>query len=198
MGNANCTISIANFGAVRVKAMRATHGMSVVAYNGGGQSRHGEAFYPSKRTSGSFELVLKFSSYEGYERVGVWLQRYMIWAGNPKALATPVRVQIPSRDFDKIGALEKGPSFGDQVAATSYEMNLGFVGARDPMAMGGTYVSRFQRPKVKDPAAEYFYPAGTQLSGQQNGWDTAYDYLPEEGIFDDTPIDLPDINLPKW
>lgn len=196
MGDANCTISIPDFGAVRVKALRVVHGMSVVSYSAGGESRHGEAFYSSKRTSGSFELTIQFGSYGGYHRVAQWLKRYMIWAGNPKALATPVRVQIPNRDFDKTGALESGVSFGDRVAATSYQMELAFVGARDPLEMGGDYVSKFVKPKVRDTAVPFFYPGWVQLSGLQNGWDTFYDVHENDDEADDLPFDLPDIDLP--
>lgn len=176
MGKANCLISIADYGAHRVKATRVTHGMSVVAYSGEGVSRRGRAFYPSKRTSGSFELDLVFTTYGGYRKIANWLERYSRWASNPKSLATPVRVVIPSRNFDKVGVLEEGLTFGDVVAATSYTMTLAFVGSRDPMEMNGRNLSMFRLPKnIDDPALPYLYPAGTQLKVGETGFDTIYD-----------------------
>lgn len=198
MGSANCTISIPGFGAIRVKATRVTHGMSVIQYNVGGEGRNVGAFYASKRTSGSFELDLVFGTYWGYERVMLWLQSYMYWAGNPKTFATPVRVTIPSRNFDKTGALEAGVSFGDKVGEVTYKATLEFVGARDPLEMAGTYVSQYALPDNSDPSLPYFNPSGDELKGQQNGWDTAYDYLPDPATPDDSPVSLPEVELPDW
>lgn len=184
----NCTISIANFGRARVRATRVVHGMSVVAYAGEDQSRAGKAFYPSKRTSGSFELTLVFARDRGYKQVMEWLQRYQRWAGNPRTKANPCRVTIPSRNFDKVGVLESGVEFGDNVQAVTHTVTLGFVGSSDPINFKSDIVSRFRLPKYKDPALPYLYPGGEQLKGGEYGWDTVYD------IGNDITPDQPDLN----
>ena len=184
---ANCTISIANFGRARVRALRVVHGMSVVAYAGEDQSRAGNAFYPSKRTSGSFELTLVFSRDQGYREIMEWLQRYQRWAGNPKTKATACRVTIPSRHFDKIGVLESGVTFGDDVRDVTHKVTLAFAGSSDPLDFKGnqSVVSQFKKARSKDPALPYFYPGGQQLKGKSMGWDTIYDIDPDEVIMGD-------------
>lgn len=177
----NCTISIANFGRARVRATRVTHGMSVIAYAGEAESRAGKAIYLSKRTSGSFELSLVFARDDRYRQVMEWLQRYQRWAGNPKTKAGACRVTIPSRNFDKVGILESGVTFGDQVDAVTHKVTLGFVGSSDPIGFKNDTVSKFALPKHQDPSLPYFYPAGRQLKGDQMGWDTIYD-LPAEDV----------------
>ena len=184
----NCTISIANFGRARVRATRVVHGMSVVAYAGEDQSRAGKAFYPSKRTSGSFELTLVFSRDKGYRQVMEWLQRYQRWAGNPKTQANPCRVLIPSRDFDKIGVLESGVTFGDDVRDITHKVTLAFAGASDPIDFKNSVVSKYVRAKSKDPSLPYFYPAGSQLKGTASGWDMIYDIDPDEVTLGDPGV----------
>ena len=190
----NCVISIPNFGKARVRATRVVHGMSVVAYAGEDESRAGKAFYPSKRTSGSFELTLKFARDKGYREVMEWLQRYQRWAGNPKTQASACRVVIPSRNFDKIGILETGVTFGDEVQSVTHTVTLGFVGSSDPRNFDNKgLVSVFKKPKDNDPALDYFYPV-KQLKGNQTGWDTVYDVPAEEILLDNPGSDQPNLN----
>jgi hypothetical protein len=186
----NCTLSIAQYGYARVRADRAVFGMSVVAYAPNGQSRTGATFYPSKRTSGSFELTLTFAKDSSYRRICEWLERYSVWAANPRTVASPCRVLIPSRNFDMTGVIKDGITYGDEVGAITHSVTLSFVGARDPMELrNNSAISRFRLGKnpANDPAPPYFYPAGTQLKGDVRGWDTVYD-TPNGS--DDTPDDL--------
>lgn len=177
MSGENCLITIAQFGKVRVKAERVTHGMSIVEYSSSGQTRRYRAFYPSKRTSGSFELDLVFTTFRGYKKFAEWLERYSRHASNPRTATNAARVVIPSRKFDKVGVLESGITYGDRVGATSYRMQLAFVGSRSPVEVSNQTASRFVLPaaKKKDKALPYLYPAGTQLSGNDRGEDTIWD-----------------------
>ena len=182
---ANCTVSIAGHGKKAVRATRVVHGMSVVAYASEGQSRARKTFYSSKRTSGSFELTLTFATHAGYTAFNEWLERYARQSANPRAVPAPVRVIIPSRNFDKVGALSGGVTYGDEIDATSYQITLSFVGSRDPLDLGvKTNLSQFQMPKSKDLALPYLYPGGKQLGGKERGWDAEFERIlntPGEG-----------------
>lgn len=172
----NCLITVANFGHLHVRATRVVHGMSVVAYASEGQSRTSKAFYSSKRTSGSFELRLIFSKNHTYRVVCDWLERYSRWAADPATDASPVRVVIPVRNFDKTGILKSGVTFGDDVTDVTKSVDLAFVGSRDPYELDSPVLSQFALgERTDDPALPYFYPAARQLSGRSTGWDTLYD-----------------------
>lgn len=173
----NCVISIANFGRARVRATRVVTGMSVVAYASESQSRTGAAFYPSKRTSGSFELTLVFAQDRSYRRVCEWLERYSRWSANPKTPASAARVMIPARKFDMVGVIRSGIEYGDAVSDVTHSVTMSFVGARDPLDLRDPAISRFRMGRNrKDKALPYFYPAGRQLRGDAYGsdfdWDT--------------------------
>lgn len=170
----NCRLSVANYGQVAVRATRVVHGMSIVSYGGEPQSRNGKAFYSSKRTSGSFDLQLIFSSHRRYRQVAEWLERYGRWVANPGTDASPMRVTIPSRNFDKTAALTTGVTFGDVAIGITYTMNLAFMGSRDPLDLSSRHLSTFAVPDSDDPALPHLYPGGTQTSGDVNeSWDNA-------------------------
>lgn len=172
----NCTISVARFGHLHVRATRVVHGMSIVAYAPEGQSRRGKTFYSSKRTSGSFDIRLVFSKYAIYETVCDWLERYGRWATDPNTIAAPCRVTVPARNFDMTGVLKGGVTFGDAVGTVVHAVDLAFVGSRDPLEFDSPILSTFERGRrTDDPALPHFYPAGTQLTGRTDGWDTLYD-----------------------
>lgn len=203
--NANCLISIAGDtkhpnagfpgGVIRVKATRVTHGMSIVEYSTSGDSRRYSAFYPSKMTSGSFELDVIFSSHRGYEATAKWLQQYSRWVSNANTPTNPVRVIIPDRDFDKTGILETGLTFGDTIG-TSYRMTLSFVGSKDPVEMIGKNFSTFliPGPARKDAALPYLYPAGNPLKADEFGQDL-FAIKPGYGL-NDGAEDVPQPPLP--
>jgi hypothetical protein len=172
----NCLISVANFGHLNVRAISVSHGISVVAYAGEGTARRSKSFYPSKRTSGSFELELIFAKRDTYKVVCDWLERYCRWASDPNTNASACRVVIPNRDFDKTAVLKGGITFGDDVKVVAHRVMLSFVGSRDPISLSDPIVSIYQPPAdTSDPSLPYFYPAGPQLSGSQSGWDLLYD-----------------------
>lgn len=168
---ANAIITIPKFGSMRVNVTAVSHGISVVQYSTSGQTRTQQAFYPAKRTSGSFELDLAFATYKGYESAADWLTRYQMWAANPKSRPRPARVLIPSRNFDKIGVLEGGVTYGDTVGAIVRRMQLAFVGSRDPLLLNSNNRSEFLMPDTTSEMLTYLYP-GSQVKGKAtDSWD---------------------------
>lgn len=174
MAGENCLLSIEGYGERRVKAIRVSHGISIINFgNDESKSRRGKHFLTYRRTSGSFDLRLIFSTYDEYADLMDWLKRYVIRNQSQHRAPKPVRVIIPARNFDKIGTLEGGLTFGDKALGVTYSVDLKFMGSSDPLDLKDDKIlSIFELPKdTSDPALPYLYPAGSQLTGVEVGDD---------------------------
>lgn len=170
-GQGNCTLSVAGYGTRSCYAVRVQHGINVVASQG--QSRNQQAFYPVKRTSGSFGLVLLFPTHADYQSMALWLANYAMKMADGTDRLGPMRVQIPGSEFDKIAIVKDGIDFGDKMEAVTYQLNLGFEGARDSLDHASGLISTFSFPEGVDTIGRYFFPAGTPLddaSPNQTPW----------------------------
>lgn len=165
MKGENCTLSVDRFGSVNVIAETVSHGISLISYGAGaGETRMFQSFYTSKRTSGSFDLGLVFPSYEDYERVMKWIERYGRWASNPHAIPSPMRVQIPSRNFNKTGIPETGITYGDKAGSVTYRVTLAFMGASSVLEHDDESISRVLKD-VSTSELVHLYPAGSPGGG---------------------------------
>lgn len=169
----NGTFSASGWGVIHVKITSIGHGMSVVSTTS--QGRRGRSLYVTRRTSGSFGLQVMCSSYESYKELGEWIQGYgRRLADGAGATVGPVRVTCPSRNFDKI-AVPSGVSFGDTVHSHTYPVSINFLGTSDPLPLTALYSSSFVLPSNAEPSLPYFYPGGTQLTGDETGVDSMFD-----------------------
>ena len=182
MAGENCLLSIKDYGTRRVVVTRVTHGMSVFTFNNDeSQSRHRKQFLTFKRTSGSFDLSLIFTSSQARDRLSEWFRTYLIQASDPNGVTHPVRVTIPSRQFDKTGILEGELEYGDIVGTPTYKLELKFMGSRDPLDLTNDQLrSRFVPPESADPILPRLYPSGSVLNDaaqriESNPFDTAVD-----------------------
>ncbi len=161
MKGANCAISVDGYGSRYCVVERIQHGMNVVANEG--SSRVGRAFYPVKRTSGSFGLVVVFSSNEEMMSFAGWLATYAVTASDGSNRYGPMRVQVPDAGFDKVAIIKSGINFGDTYDEVVWKLNLGFEGARGTLDLDSALVSSFSFPETVDEIGRYFYPSGTPL-----------------------------------
>lgn len=171
MAGENALISIKNYGERRVVVTRVVHGMSVFAHNQEpeAESRTRKAFLTYKRSSGSFDMTTVFTSSQRREVFCDWLRGYMVRISNPNAMTVPVRVIVPSREFDKTAMLEGDLVYGDRVGDIIYPLELSFMGASSPInRFDDSLRSKFSLPVSEDPALTYLYPAGSQLRAGQS------------------------------
>lgn len=175
----NGTLIAGNFGTRKVGVVSISHGMTVVADED--STRDARVMYTSKRTSGSFGMVLVFTSYMEHVRTMQWFEEYVRRAAHPDVNPGPMRVIVPVRKFDKVGipAVSSGPLVtDDEVGRVVWRVNVGFEGARDSLNFSDARVSKFSMPAWKDAASQYFYPGGIQLGGTEKGEDALYNNLP--------------------
>lgn len=167
----NCTISVAGYGTRSFYCTGVQYGINVVANQGA--SRNGQAFYPLKRTSGSFTLMLLFPNHRDYQNAAIWFANYATIMANGSDKLGPMRVQIPSSEFDKVAIVKSGIEFGDTMESVTYGMTLGFDGARDSLDPASALISSFITPKGVDTIGRYFFPATTptgDASPNQTPW----------------------------
>lgn len=184
--NSNATMSASKWGTIYVKILQIGHGVHIASSTV--QTRFSRALYATKRTSGTFGLVIVCSSYDEYDSLGKWITGYGRKAASTEGGVGPVRVVVPSRNFDKV-AIPSGVTFGDAVGAITYPVSINFTGARDPVPHTPGFISSFSLPTGRDvdPALPYFYPGGTQLAGAAKGDDALYDVVEDDSSAPSVP-----------
>lgn len=174
----NCWLTAPGYGTMGVNVTKIGHGMSVVASTA--QSRTGSAFYPEKRTSGSFGLTVKWANYDESEAFSKWLEAYCRRIAHPDTTGVgPMRVVCAARRFDKIAipSGERGAVaiYGDTFDAVSYEHVVNFEGSRDSIEFTDPVLSLFRSATVDKDVSQFFYPSGNQVGGEvadisDEGW----------------------------
>lgn len=181
---ANCKISAHGFGNRFISVPRIIHGISIVP-NGEDVTRNGRVLYTKMVSSSGFTMEVQFTTHHDYTRFANWLQRYARRRTNPRMKALgPLRVQVPSVNFDKVVEVQTGITYGDSFGRFVHRMTLSFTGASDPVDVTrGFTLSHYRAPRVHDHAAQFFHPAGRQLTAGQEQGDVLYG-IPEDQLND--------------
>jgi hypothetical protein len=171
MAGENCTLSAAGYGQVGVMIERFSHGLDIVGSSDSARVR--KAFYVSAVTATSFSItIICGSDPTRFTLLSLWLKHY----GDRLALADggvgPMRVQVPSRKFDRLAILKTGVHFGENLDEINRRINLGFIGARSPGDFANPMASEFIN--TDDADAKYFYPGGEQLTAADDPQDSLY------------------------
>jgi hypothetical protein len=172
MAGENCVISVPNFGSIKLVVIRLVFGLNIFTFGAGGEieSRTAKQFHTSHRTSGSFDITMVFNSWPRYDEAMKWFERYIQWAADPNTDASPARVVVPSRRFDRTAVLEGGLTFGDQAGKVVYLVELSFKGARDPVTniKSSDLLAKFV--PAEESELVRLLPASYGRSGR-NSWD---------------------------
>jgi hypothetical protein len=176
--SANCTFSIANYGSYKVKATEVNYGMEIVAEQDVGRRR--KAFYVTRMIASGFTITLKFSTEALHLNFSQWLMNYAKLLIQPGSTVGSVVVSVPSRKFLQSGIPTNAITFESKVANVGPEVALEFVGTKDWLTVREKEAYSKFLPFSKlalafNPQIQYFYPAGTQLSGTAYGNDYLYD-----------------------
>lgn len=181
MGRAglNCTLSYRRSGVRRAYQVRAnllTHGMQVIYEES--QSRTRRAFYPHRLSSAQFTLGIQVVGEAEYTSLSGWLASYAEYVLSPNLRFgefPAMAVSLPSRNFIKKGVPLSGYEWGDEVGKMMWTLGVTFETSEEPADAG-----RLIQPSYATGAALYardtrfFYPTGTQLSGQAAPADGTY------------------------
>ena len=182
MAGENCIIGANGFGYRAVRAESFDIGMSVIADTG--EAKETQTLYTRKVTKGSFELTVMFGSYAEYKDFTDWMTSYARILSRDAEATGPMRVIIPSRNFDRFGVPNEGYTMGDEVKALVRRQTYSFVGASDPIEYDNQNLAQFILPENDPSEAPFFYPAGIQLSGSAGagGVDAGYDVDSRDSI----------------
>jgi hypothetical protein len=128
-------------------------------------AREHRAFYPHRRSQGSFSLTIDNNQWEEFQSVIAWFRNYATNALNLNNLTPPpMTVSMPSRNFLRLGIPTTGMSFGDYVGSMVFSPKIVFVSVSDPgdpstgildsSQVSGTDTSLFSGADT----SLYFYP----------------------------------------
>lgn len=168
----NCTLSYVDgrsAKAYQVRCRRIMHGFEMVADES--QGRRHKAYYPHKTAPTEFAIVIELKGRSELNSFNAYLMRYANYILDPAITEVPqMTVKVPSRNFRRIGIPMKGFMFGSQVGEMLWRPTVVFQTSGEPIDWDQTFKISGVAAKAaakKSPATEFFYPTGTQLSGDQ-------------------------------
>ncbi len=170
----NATLSYQRGGVTRkyrVRCKGVTHGTEMVAEES--QARVRRAYYPHRVTTQQFSIQVILVGHDERKSLTNWLASYAAYVLNPDmgGLNYPVMsVTVPVRDFHQQGVPLTGFEWGDRVGSMVFEPTILFEPAHEPWDKTKPAVTRVEdtwQAFAKDDAVKYFYPFGTQLTGDQ-------------------------------
>jgi hypothetical protein len=168
----NCTLSYArgsgnNTYKVRVKGF--THGTMMVFEES--HARTHRAYYPHRSAPERFGITVVLKGQKERTDFMNWLGSYGEYVVDPdiSGLDFPaMTVTIPDREFTGVGVPLQGYEWGDHVGSMIFEHNLVFEASVDPGQTDQPKTSSVDNKWsafASDEAIQFFYPFGTQLSG---------------------------------
>lgn len=171
MSGENALLASANYGTFVCRVTAVSYGMKIVGEQQ--DARASQTFLTSRVVEDNFILSIVFASYASFTAFGTWMQGYIAKQGGGDSTAMPMRVIVPSRNFDKIGIPTSPIPFGDDITLVTHKVKVSFVAAIDPNPTN--FAKYFPAPN-DTIFAPYFYPAGTQLAANSApGVDFLYD-----------------------
>lgn len=173
----NCTLTYAprtggTRRGYRVRCKSLSFGFQMVASES--QAKDTRAFYPYKTAPTQFTVSTDVMG--AAERIS--LNRFMMGYADAVLNADTngrrlpmLTVTMPSRNFRREGVLLSGWEWGTRVGEMVWTHDLVFQTSREPLdwnAKAPTLRVQTILSTIKDPASQYFYPSGVQLSGGQS------------------------------
>lgn len=208
----NCTLSYVRGGKTRMYKVRCnsiTHGTQMIADES--QARLHRAYYPHRVTTQQFALKILLIGYAERKSFSNWLASYSDYALNPDVSGgtdfPTMSVTVPSREFVHRGVPLSGYEWGDQVGSMIFNPTVVFEAAYEPWNKAKPDITTVENTWLafsKDEAIQYFYPFGTQLTGENApqgdydkpvypGTDTGVDDTEGEDVTPNTgPMTIPD------
>ena len=165
----NGAIAIPGYGTKPLVVETVEHGLVIMAEESASRMRR--TYYQQRTYTDSFDIAVACLSYAHYAELASWLQGYGKRLADIGGNLGPARVTVPSRQFDKVGVLTSGVTFGDSRPSVVYRMRLTFIAAGDLQSVA----SNFKLPSGDTFVAPFYYPAGTQ-NNANGGGDFGFQY----------------------
>ena len=148
---------------VRVETV--SHPLVLVSAESGARRRR--AMYPHRMSNGAFTLGLIVAGQAERVALTSFLGAFTSALLDPgSAAGLSMEVQVPARSFHRKGIPTAGMEWGMRVGQITFKPQLVFQTSWDPTDTDGATASAVpQVAAVADPAARFFFPFGTQLSG---------------------------------
>lgn len=155
----------------RIRAGAISHGIQMIYAES--EARTARAFYPHRSAMEQFSVVALLKNWDERTDLVNWLSTYANYAVNPDIIQDTfpwMTVTIPSRGFTQTGVPLTGYEWGAHSGMMMFTPQILFEAASSPGSAGQPDVSTVINQwtaDASDPAIQYFYPFGTQLSGSQ-------------------------------
>jgi hypothetical protein len=169
----NCTLSYSRgktSNSYKVRARTLTHGTQQIAEES--HARTHRAFYPHRSAPQQFAITVMLKGWSERRDFMNWLGSYGEYVVDPDLRTgdfPAMTVSLPSRQFLSQGVPLQGYEWGDHVGSMIFEHVIVFESAVDPgqtKQPDTSTVDNKWAAFAADNAIQYFYPFGTQLSGQ--------------------------------
>lgn len=171
MAGENCTLTAAGYGSTTVLLERFSHGVEIIGSEDAGRLH--KAFYVKAVTASHFSITIMLGSNKTRAFLFlIWLKRYADQLASASSGVGPMRVQVPSRGFDRLAILKTGIRVSETLDEVNKKLTLGFIGARTPDDFANPMASQFVN--TSDVDARYFYPGGQQLTASDDPDDALY------------------------
>ena len=171
MPGENATFSAFGYGSVSVPVERFSHGIDITGSSDAARTR--KAFYIEAVSASHFTVTILTGSDPGrFALLTLWFKSYGDRLANPNGGVGPMRVQVPSRNFDRLAILKSGVRFGETLDEVGRRITLSFIGARSPGDFDNPMASQFI--DTTDTEGRYFYPGGKQLTVADDPEDSLY------------------------
>lgn len=159
----------------QVRTNMIAHGMKVLFDESA--SRTHRAFYPHRLTSAQFALGIQLVGEDEYRSFSSWLATYADFILNIDLAFgefPSMAVTVPSQNFMRKGVPLSGYEWGDRVGAMLWNPQIIFESAGEPLDIDPrlSRVEGYSKTAGRD--MRYFYPTGTQLSGNDVPADGTY------------------------
>jgi hypothetical protein len=171
----NCKLSYVRGGTsntYQVRGKTLTHGTMQIAEES--HARTHRAFYPHRAAPQQFSVLVQLKGWSERRDFMNWLGSYGEYIMDPDIGASTfpaMTVSLPARQFLTQGVPLQGYAWGDHTGSMIFEHMLVFEAAVDPGQTGmpktSTVINKWSA-FAADNAIQYFYPFGTQLSGQDS------------------------------
>lgn len=165
----NARIAGKSIGARSVRVMEINFGLEIIA-SADSEARSRRAFYPVSAEGSAFSVTLGFTSWEERERINTWLSNFMGAVGRGSTKYGTLTVQVPGRNFFRVGVPQGPLVFGEGILDVAYQTAINFVWSADvvdnSLSDKQSGASYFKGPG-KNTTARFFYPKGVQAKGAE-------------------------------
>jgi hypothetical protein len=172
----NATLAYQLAGAQRTYRIRVSdigHGADMIYSES--QARTRRAFYPHRVAEQQFSLTVLLKDWHERSHFTDWLASYASYAIDPDSSDATfpwMYCWVPGREFIRRGVPLAGYQWGAHTGMMMFTPQIVFAAALTPGHPGPPSVSSVINKWGafgSDKAIQYFYPIGTQLSGNQTG-----------------------------